>query len=320
MRAKTLGKTGLQVPIVGLGTGSIGLRTLEVMPLAYDGTDSRGKGYYDFEMGVNAVLLAIYGGSTIIDTAPKYGAGQSEEMIAEALRCEPANVIVTTKIGCLFDNDGYDFSYDAAMRTFEGSLKRLRVDTLPIVYLHDPMGVERSRVMKGVFRAMQKLKEQGVVKWLGIAANDPETNADYIETGLFDVAVVPDCWSMIDQRAEKRIIPAARKYGMGLVAATVVERGLLATGPVGRGFYLGRNFSPECLEHVKRIRDFCEEGNVPLGAAALQWATRTDVFASAIPGARTPGEVAQNTVWAKMQIPDEFWAEFDKRELARQIL
>jgi len=325
MRTKKLGRTGFEVSTVGLGTATIGLKHPNLIFQAYDGTDSRWLGYSDSLMGASCVQAAIRGGCTLVDTAPKYLTGEAESMIAIAMNGQSSGILVTTKIGVLYDQDGYDFSYDAAMRCFEGSLRRLDLDTMPLVYLHDPMGQERKQVEQGVLRAMQSLRDQRGIQYIGIAANDPGTNADWIETGIFDAAVVPDCWSVLDQRAAKRIVPAARKYGVGLVAATVVERGLLATGPVIGRAYLGRDFSPECFAHVARVQKFCAEWNLPLGAVALQWPTRDDlpanrIFASAIPGARTPAEATQNALWGSIEIPAEFWAEFDRLELARQMI
>jgi len=77
------------------------------------------------------------------------------------------------------------------------------------------MGQDKNFVLKnprGALAALKALQKQGVVDFIGVAANDPEINADYIETGEFDVAVVPNAWTLINQKAAKRILPAAIKY------------------------------------------------------------------------------------------------------------
>ena len=200
--------------------------------------------------------------------------------------------MVTTKVGNLYNGAEFDFSYDAVMRSVEASQKRLGQDKFPILYLHDPMGQDMRFVMsdKGAFGALQELKRQGIVENIGVAANDPETNADYIETGEFDVATIPLSWSLINQRAETRILPAAAKFNVGLVCPSSVERGLLVDGPQEGVRYFGRDFPRECLEHVLKIKTLCLKFGIPLVAVALQWCTRHPQVTVAIPGAQFPEE------------------------------
>src|SRR5690606_34160503 len=141
--------------------------------------------------------------------------------------------------------------------------------------------------------------------------NDPETNADYIETGEFDAAVVPEAWSLLNQLATQRILPAAEKHNVGLVVATSLERGLLATGPTSGINYLNRNFSQACLDHVAKIQNLCRDHGIPLVAASLQWCVRHPQVASSVPGARTPEEAVQNARAAEVTIPDAFWMDLE---------
>ena len=116
----------------------------------------------------------------------------------------------------------------------EASLERLGLEQLDLVYIHDAMGVPMEQVMSkdGALGALRKLQNEGVVRFIGSASNDPPTNTPYIETGEFDAAVVPDAWSLLTQEAAERILPAAEKYNIGISCATPLEIGLLATGPI----------------------------------------------------------------------------------------
>jgi D-threo-aldose 1-dehydrogenase len=317
MRKKILGRTGIEVSIVGLGGGCLGLPPKIGHYKQY--VDNPGHAsLMDEKVGAATVCAAIEAGITLIDTAPLYGYnGSSERIIGETLanrqdlkrRCT-----VETKVGRLYDGDGFNYTYDETMRCVEGTLARLRIDRLPVLYLHDPMGFPVDFVMsdEGALGALRTLKQQKVIDYIGVAANDPETAADYIETGAFDAATVSDSWSLVNQRAAKRILPAARRHNVGLVATTVVEHGLLATGKMVPGaVYSNRNFSRELLDHVASIDKLCGGFNIPILAAAVQWATRDPQFATAIPGAQTPEEALMNAEAGSISIPQEFWDALD---------
>ncbi len=199
------------------------------------------------------------------------------------------------------------------MRNIETSLARLGVERIAVAYIHDAMDVPMSAVMgkDRALGALRKLQEQGVVQYVGTAADFPETNAPYIETGEFDAAVVPRAWSLINQLALQRILPAAVKHNVGLVIATSLERGLLATGPVAGVTYFDRSYSAACQAHVGKLQALCQAHNLPLLAVALQWVTRHPQVTTTIPGARFPAEATDNAAAAELPIPDDFWAELD---------
>jgi len=306
MRQKTLGKTGLDVSIVGLGTAFLGMRTIHATHVPYDDLIRD----IDEELGFQTVVAALETGCTLVDTAALYGGGRSEEIIGHVLRTRPdlaANCLVTTKVGRLVS--GYDYSYDAVVRGVEASLNRLGMEKLEIVYIHDAMGVPMEDVLgaERALGALRHLQDQGLVGHIGTAADDPRTNADYIETGEFAVAVVPRAWSLLNQYAARRILPAAAKHKVGLVIATSIERGLLATGPQPDAVYYDRHYSAACQAHAGKIQALCREHNVPLLAAALQWVTRHPQVATTIPGARFPEEAVANARAAEVPIPDSFW-------------
>ncbi|MDA0748982.1 MAG: aldo/keto reductase [bacterium] len=308
MQTKPLGRTGLELPIVGLGAAFIGIADPNRAAVEYAGQP----GQMEDDLGVRTVHSAIEAGSTLIDTAPLYGATRSERIIGRALKERPdlaARCTVTTKVGHLAEGKAYTF--DAILRHVEDSQKRLGIERFEVLYIHDAMNVPMEQVMgkTGALGALRKLQNEGTVRFIGTAANEPETNAAYIETGEFDAAVVPEAWSLINQFAEKRILPAAEKHNVGLVIATPVERGLLATGPVSGINYLARNFTQTCLDHVAKIHTLCKEHNIPLVAAALQWCTRHPQITTTIPGARTPGEATANAQAGTLQIPESFWTD-----------
>ncbi|MAG37683.1 MAG: hypothetical protein CL878_15720 [Dehalococcoidia bacterium] len=302
METRVLGRTGLRVSTVGLGAAYLG------SPSAKPSDERR----VDPELGKATVWAAVEAGCALIDTAALYGTGSSEQFIGDAFRERPdlaAQTLVTTKVGHL--PEGYDGSYDMAMRCVEGSMERLGVERFPLLYIHDPMDLPMDLVMsdRGALGALRALQKRGVLDHIGVAANDPETNATYLETGEFDAAVVPDAWSLINPLAQERIFPAAERHGTGLVIATPLEVGLLAAGARGDITFPRRQFSEEVLEHVRQLENICDRYGISLAAAALQYIVQHPNVASVIPGARTPEEAQANAAAMQEQIPTAFWEE-----------
>src|SRR5262245_13318531 len=132
MRTKILGRTGLEVSIVGLGTAFVGIPRPNQAPLEYKGETS----YMDETLAVQTVHTAIEAGCTLIDTAALYGGTRSEQLIGLALRERPdlaARCIVTTKAGRLKDT-GQDYSFEAILRSVAASQARLGIEQFQVVY------------------------------------------------------------------------------------------------------------------------------------------------------------------------------------------
>jgi D-threo-aldose 1-dehydrogenase len=304
---KRLGQTGVEVTTVGIGTAWIGLRT----PM--DGTTER---HLDEELALRTIWAALEEGVRLIDTAALYLDSRAERIVGRALRERPdlaAGVVVETK--CCRLPAGSDYSYDGAMRSVEGSLERLGARRIDLLYIHDPPGEAVGQVTGpgGALEALRKLQREGVVGHIGIASNYPDDNAPFVETGEFEMAVVPDAYSLLSQVALERIFPAAERLGMGVVVATPLERGLLALGVRGarerNAEFYARRFSPEVLAQVERMEEVCRRHGVSLLAAAIQYVTRHPVVATTIPGPRSPEEAAQNARAARVAIPEALWIE-----------
>jgi D-threo-aldose 1-dehydrogenase len=165
----------------------------------------------------------------------------------------------------------------------------------------------------GALARLRQLQAEGVVGHVGIASNNPWDNAPYIESGEFEAAVVPDAYSLISQVALERICPAAARFQMGVVVATPLERGLLATGTKAAQpeDHINRTFTPEVLGHVERLEALCARHGVSLLAAALQYVVRHPVVAATVPGARRPEHATAHARAIREPIPEVFWQELE---------
>jgi D-threo-aldose 1-dehydrogenase len=239
----------------------------------------------------------------------------AEQVVGQALRARPAladQVVVQTKVR---DREVRDFHYTDAetRRSVETSLRRLQLSRIPVIYIHDPAAELFDRVMGpgGALVALRQMQAEGIVGHIGIASNNPWDNAPYIESGEFVAAVVPDAYSLLSQVALERMFPAAERFGMGVVVATPLERGLLATGTRAAApeDHINRRFTPESLRQVDQLEELCARHGVSLLAAALQYVVRHPVVSSTVPGARRPEQAVANTAAMLEPVPEAFWSE-----------
>jgi D-threo-aldose 1-dehydrogenase len=296
---RALGKTGLEVTTLGVGCAWLGRRA---------------DGSIDQDTGLQAILAALDSGVRLIDTASLYAEGTAERVVGEALRARPelADIVVETKV-----RDVRDFGYtsDETRRSVELSLERLGVSHIPMVFIHDPAAGVFDRVMgkHGALEGLRKLQAEGVVGHVGIASNNPWDNAPYIESGEFEACVVPDAYSLLSQVALERMFPAAQRHGMGVVVATPLERGILATGTraLRPEDHINRAFTPEVLAQVDKLEALCVQHGISLLAAALQFVVRHPAVHTTIPGVRRPEQSVDNTKAMLEPIPDTFWTELE---------
>ena len=207
MLTRPLGRTGLQVPLLGLGTVKFG-RTAKV---------SYARPYHLPSDAQVADLLALAKslGVTLLDTAPAYGS--SEQRIGEAIAGARTDWLLCTKTGEEFDGvrSRYDFSENHTLRSVERSLRRLRTDFLDIVLVHTD-GRQVADIEKaGAFRALRRLQREGVVRTVGFSAK----GLDDGQTALPESDVL-----MCDARAPSLLAGAA-------------DAGVLVKKPLAGGFH-----------------------------------------------------------------------------------
>ncbi len=306
MKTKPLGRTGREVGIVGFGTAFLGRARNQPTDM------TAGSFLIDADLGVEALVAGLDAGITLIDTAPFY---KTEPLVGEALRQTTVDrdaITVMTKAGRPGIGE-FDFSPDAIKRHVESSLEKLGLDRIDVVSIHDAVHEPVPVVMGkgGAFSALAELRDQGVIGAIGSACYDPAINAEYLETGEFDVAICSASWSMINLTLRERVLPAARKHNVGLLIGEPLERGLLAVGPVPGRTYADRKFSQAVLDRVGEIQRLCEAHGYRLLDVGLHWMVREPQVAAAIPGAATADEARANAAVGDVVITDAFWAELD---------
>lgn len=274
-------------------------------------------------------------GMRYFDTAPFYGFGLSEKRIGRLLRgLSRKDYVISTKVGRLFEpcapeqvNSGlfkdtpqlrfyYDYSYDGVMRSYEESLKRLGIDNVDILYVHDidayahggRKGSEKAiqdLLEKGGWRALAELRDDGAVAAIGTGVNEWQPCARLLELADPDLFLLAGRYTLLEQEPIDQLFPECQKRGAGIVAGGPYNSGVLA----GQDTYNYAVIPPEVGERVQRIATACAKHDVVMASAALQFVAAHPLVVSVIPGGQTEAETTQNAELLNKVIPAAFWAE-----------
>lgn len=293
MEYRPLGRTGLSVSPVCVGTSSLGSHP------APHGTDT----------AVATIRRVLEGPFNFIDTSNEYGQTNSERRIGQALAEAgglPDGVVVATKVDPIRGIN--DFSGDRVRRSVEESLERLGLDRLQLVYLHDPEKItfEEGIAAGGPLEALIELRDQGVIGHLGVAGGPIDLELKYLALDVFDVVISHNRYTLVDQTAEP-LIQDAMDRGVAYVNAAPFGGGMLVKGPDAAPNYCYRPASEAIIGRVKQMEAICKEYGVPLAAAALQFSTRDPRVSSTIVGMSEPGRVEETVKLAEWDIPEDFW-------------
>jgi D-threo-aldose 1-dehydrogenase len=256
-------------------------------------------------------------GLRYFDTAPRYGAGLAERRLGAGLRGRPREeFVVSTKVGRLLGPgrsewvgapelvDYFDFSQDATLRSLEQSLGRLGLDRVDIVFVHDPDD-HFDEALAGSFRALRRLRDEGVVRAIGVGANQPAVLCRFAREADPDCFLVAGRFTALDRTAEPELLPLCEEKGITVIAGGVFNSGVI----VGGTTFDYRTAAPEVVARVARLREACERHDVPLPAAAVQFPLRHPAVATVLIGCRTPTEVAEDVRLSALAVPDTLWDE-----------
>jgi D-threo-aldose 1-dehydrogenase len=312
----SVGTTGVALTRLGLGTAPLGGLYQPVVEKEAE----------------DVVEEALRRGVRYLDTAPLYGHGLSERRAGSILsRWKRDSFVLSTKVGRLLrpapdsarDDDLYrgvppeqpvfDFSYDGAMRSLEESLKRLQLDRIDIVYIHDPDD-HFSEALAGAYRALHDLRAQGVIRAVGVGMNQTEMLARFAREGDFDCFLVAGRYTLLDQSAIHELLPLCLEREIGVVIGGVYNSGVLAS-PEPDARYNYAPVPPSILQRAQRLQAICNSYRVPLKAAAIQFPLGYPAVASVLTGCRSVDELDENLEMFQVSIPDELWRELRATEL-----
>ena len=208
----------------------------------------------------------------------------------------------------------FDFSYDGVMRSLEESLRRLKLDRVDILHIHDPDD-HWEEVMRGAYPAAHQLREQGVIRAVSAGMNQPEMLARFAREGDFDCFLLAGRYTLLDQSALPELFPLCLQKRIGIIIGGPYNSGILATGAQPGAKFSYQDAPPEILDRVRNIETVCEAHGVPLKAAALQFPLAHPAVVSIIPGSRSVAELDENAHMVSFPIPPAFWQDLKSRKL-----
>jgi D-threo-aldose 1-dehydrogenase len=286
-------------------------------------------------------------GIRFFDNAPFYGAGLAEIRMGEALAGRKRDdYVIATKVGRVILDEVEDvsardlgekgdvfkhgrpnrivndYSEDATLRSIEDSLKRLKTDRIEIAWVHDVaqdfygdewLGVFES-ARKGAFKALDRLRDEGVIKAWGLGVNRVEAIEVLLnlETPRPDGFLLAGRYTLLDHSlALQRVMPQVAARGLGIVVGGPYSSGALVGGP---------NFeyapaTPQILDKVARIKAIADRHGISMKAAGLQFSLAHPAVAAVIPGASRPDRIAEDRSALEQKVPADFWRELRKAGL-----
>lgn len=306
---REIGRSGVKASAVGLGTWAIG-------GWMWGGTDER--------ESIAAIQASLDAGVTLIDTAPAYGLGRSEEIVGKALAGRRDKAIIATKCGLVwhtdkgrhfFDQDGKPvhryLGRDAIRHEVEQSLKRLGTDYIDLYITHwqDP-----TTPIEETIAALEELRQAGKIRAIGASNVGRGELEQYIAIGGLDA--IQERFSMIDREIEADLLPLTRRNGVATLSYSSLALGLLSGGIGPERVFSGDDqrrdnprFSVGNREKVaafaKSIRSIAEKHGATIAQIVIAWTLAQEGVTFALCGARNPGQALDNARAGTIRLDEE---------------
>lgn len=300
MKYRELGKSGLKVSAIGLGCMG--------MSHAYGPAADRNEMIKLIRRGVDM-------GVTFYDTAEVYGPFTNEELVGEALKPVRNEVVIATKFGVSFENGQSgailpDSRPDVIRKSVEGSLKRLQIDTIDLLYQHR---VDPKVPMEEVAGTVKDLIQEGKVKHFGMS----EATADDIRRAhaVLPVAALQSEYSMMWRSPEQELFPTLTELGIGFVPFSPLGNGFL-TGAFNKNSSFGKGdirsvitrFQPESMEANQVLLDLItrigKDNDATPAQIALAWVLAQGEWIAPIPGTTKLNRFEENSKSADLNLTD----------------
>lgn len=319
MNTRQLGKDGPHLTEIGLGAWAIG------------GPWAWGWGEQDDAISVKTIQVSLGMGINWIDTAAVYGLGHGEEVVAKALNGKRKEVFIASKCGLVWDERRRvrnNNRPESIRKECENSLRRLRTDYLDLYQIHWP---DKNVPVEESWGEMSRLKEEGKVLHIGMS----NFGVDLLQKcqKIYPVASLQPPYNMVHRDVEKEILPWCKEHGVGVVAYSPLQSGLL-TGKFSREFidtlaeddwrraqrhpHFSEPLFSRVLAFVEEIRPIAEKYHKSLTQLAIAWVLMHPAVTSAIVGARSVSQAEQNIGGAGWQVFNEDMERID--ELYRETV
>jgi aryl-alcohol dehydrogenase-like predicted oxidoreductase len=276
MKFKTLGRTGLQVSVLGLGTAQLG----------------HVYGRIDEAEGERTVRVALDLGINYIDASPYYGC--AETVLGRALRdVSRDRYLLATKAG-RYGVDAFDFSAARIRSSLEASLQTLGVDTIDVFQLHDIEFCRLDRIVEESVPTMRSLVTEGKIRFWGITGH-PLATLRSVAARTDPDTVLSYCHHTLNDDSLLEVLPEFSARGIGVINASPTGMGLLTHGEL-QGWHPADS---RIREICARAVAWCAQRDVDITKLALQFAARHPDIATTLVGTAFASEITENVQWVE---------------------
>jgi len=303
MQHRLLGKSEVRISAVAIGCWAMG------------GT---AWGPQDDEQSISAVGRAVEVGVNLVDTAPVYGRGHSEEVVGRALLGIRDRVVVATKWGLAWNDSGrirHDASPARLAVEIEASRKRLGIDTIDLYQLHWP---DPDTPIAQTAAAVGKLHESGVIRAIGVSNYSAEQMTEWMKHAPLHCLQPP--FSMFKRGIEREILPFCIEHNIATIVYSPLYQGLL-TGKFneqstfadlrsGSPDFAGERFKVN-LAVVDRLKQVAERHDRTVTQLVVNWTIHVPGITAAICGARKPSQIEESAGGADWELSSDDLAEID---------
>jgi D-threo-aldose 1-dehydrogenase len=315
----SIGRAGLQISQIGLGTAPLGGMFTTVSEETSD------------ELIKTAISLGI----NYFDTAPFYGHTKSELRLGRGLKLSGASktAIVSSKVGRVMipgENTGptifrdlepcvpvFDYSPGGIRKSFEDSLIRLGVDHLDILFIHDPEN-HMDQALGDAYKELDKMRSEGLVKSIGAGINFSDLATKFVLETDIDVLLIAGRYTLLEQTAQRDLLPAAHRRNVSILAAGVFNSGVLVNPQQGTTYNYDQAPN-EIINHAKALHAAIKPFAVPVSAVGLQFPLRHPAVKAILTGARTATELQANVADFEKDVPDELWVALQAQGLIQPV-
>jgi L-galactose dehydrogenase len=273
MEYRKLGRTDLQVSLLGFGTAPLGD--------VYGTTEpSEGK---------RAVHFAIENGINFFDSSPYYGLTLSEERLGQALLGWRDKVVLATKCG-RYGLDAFDFSAARVTASVDESLQRLRTDYIDLFQAHDVEFGDVDQIIHETVPAMRKMQEQGKVRYIGITGYPLKTLVRIAEAVPVDTILSYSRYNLMITDMDDVLTPFVKKHGIGLINAAGLHMGILTQ----EGAPAWHPAPPAVHQAARKAADLCRERGVDIAEVAIRFCLEHPYVSSTLVGMGSEAQVRAN--------------------------
>ncbi|HHW60449.1 MAG TPA: aldo/keto reductase [Syntrophomonadaceae bacterium] len=309
MQYREIGNTGMQASVVGIGTWQMG-------GWRWGGSDE--------SEAIKALHAAIDAGINLVDTAPIYGRGRSEEVVGKALRGKRHQVILATKCGMVWHVEKGRFAFEqrglpiykylgpeSIRYEVEQSLKRLQTDYIDLYQTHWP---DPGTPIAATMQTLLELQREGKIRAIGVSNVSVDQLQEYLQHG--SIASAQQLYSMLDREIEADLLPFCQKNSISVLAYSPLAKGLL-TGKIGPDRVFNEDdqrrdnprFSTEnrlkIAAMLKAFAPIAESHQISMAQLAIAWTFSQPGLTHVLGGTQKAGQAVENAAAGDVVLSDK---------------